>query len=45
MPNPKLQIPNKFQTPIPNDQTDFVSSFGDWKLFEIWCLGFGASTK
>ena len=22
---------------------DFVSNLGDWDLFEIWCLGFGAS--
>src|SRR4030042_426087 len=37
------KIPNhKLQIPISNDQKDFVSNLGDWDLFEIWCLGFGA---
>jgi hypothetical protein len=26
-----------------NDQIDFVWDFGNWNLFGIWCLGFGAS--
>jgi hypothetical protein len=29
--NPKLQIPNKFQTPISNDQNDFV-----WNFVILW---------
>jgi hypothetical protein len=44
IPNPKFQIPNNLQIPISNNQIGFVSNFGDWELFEIWCLGFGAST-
>ena len=39
------QIPNKLQYPISNDQTDFVSNLCDPNLFEIWCLGFGASIQ
>jgi hypothetical protein len=42
IPNHKFQIPNKLQIPISNDQMNFVLNFGDWDLFEIWCLGFGA---
>ena len=45
IPNHKLQIPNKLQVPTSNNQTDFVSNLGDWDLFEIWCLGFGASKR
>jgi len=41
--NPKSQIQNKLQIPISNDQRDFVLNFGDWDLFEFWCLVFGAS--
>src|SRR4030042_3537961 len=43
IPITKSQIPNNVQIPISNDQTEFVSNLGDWDLFEIWCLGFGAS--
>jgi hypothetical protein len=32
MTNPKLQIPNKPQAPILNDQNNFVWDFGFWKL-------------
>jgi hypothetical protein len=38
MTNPKLQIPNKLQTSILNDQNDFVWDFGFWKLELIWRL-------
>jgi hypothetical protein len=38
-----VQIPNKLHVPISNDQKDFVLNLGDWDLFEIWCLEFGAS--
>ncbi len=40
--NTKLQIPNKFQSPISNDPNSFVWDFGNWCLFVIWCLEFGA---
>jgi hypothetical protein len=43
IPNHKFQIPNKLQIPISNDQKDFVLDLGDWDLFGIWYLGFGAS--
>ncbi|CAB1084186.1 hypothetical protein D1AOALGA4SA_11713 [Olavius algarvensis Delta 1 endosymbiont] len=37
-----MQIPNKSQTPIPNDQNRFaVWNFGHWKLFVFWDLLFG----
>jgi hypothetical protein len=34
---------DKLKIPISNDQIDFVSNFGNWDLFGLWCLGFGAS--
>jgi len=40
--NPKFQIPNKLQFPNSNNQTDFIWNLGDWDLFGVWCLGFGA---
>jgi len=43
--NYKFQITNKLQIPISKDQIDFVSNLGDWDLFEIWCLEFGASIE
>jgi hypothetical protein len=43
--NPKLQIPNKFQISIPNNQKGFVWDFKFWSLeficnlvLVIWCL-------
>jgi hypothetical protein len=42
IPNHNLQIPNKLQIQISNDQKLFVSNLGDWNLFGIWRLGFGA---
>jgi hypothetical protein len=44
IPNPKLQIPNKFQCPISNVQIYLFGIWviGDWNLFDAWCLGFGA---
>jgi len=42
IPNYKFQIPNKLQIAISKHETEFVSNLGDWNLFEIWCLGFGA---
>ena len=42
IPNHKFQNPNKLQIPISNNQTDFVWNLGNWNLFEIWCLEFGA---
>jgi hypothetical protein len=38
MTNPKLQIPNRLQASILNDQNDFVSDSGFWKLELIWRL-------
>jgi hypothetical protein len=43
IPSHKFQIPNKLQIQISNGQMDFVSKLWNWKLFGIWCLGFGAS--
>jgi hypothetical protein len=30
--NLKLQIPNKFKRPIPNDQNEWVGKFNFWRL-------------
>jgi len=45
IPNLKSQIPNKSQitmTKIPNNRGVCDFEFGDWNLFVIWCLEFGA---
>jgi hypothetical protein len=41
--NNKFEIPNKLQIPISNELKYFIFNLGDWNLFEIWYLGFGAS--
>jgi hypothetical protein len=43
MTNPKLQIPNKFQAPIPNDPKRFCLEFCFLKIeiylgFDVWNL-------
>ena len=50
IPNSKIQIPNKFEIPIPNDQKDFVWNLNlgplgiVWDLvLGVWYLEFGAS--
>jgi hypothetical protein len=42
IPNPKLQINSKLQTPTGVQFThDAFLDFGGWNLFGIWILGFG----
>ncbi len=46
IPNPKLQINSKLQTPRvcgANDGSEL--KLGAWIFFGIWNLGFGASTQ
>ena len=42
--NPKCQVPKNFQAPIFKSGRAHLT-LGYWRLFGVWCLGFGALAR